>query len=263
MVALKSKQKGFTIIELMVALTLSLSILAGLLYSVLGDMRAYESTRSTIDLSTKGRMSMQLLRLYIQQAGFRDFDQVKLNVQIPASSLGGRILVDGQILTGWDKITAVPSGVTNPRMDSDILAIRFLGASEGIFSCDGSAVINVVNGSSIFLFVNTNNELICQDASGTVILGEDVEYLRLLYGMNSAFGAAGNNNFKYYDASQINSANWNAVNRIKVGMLISQNVNSNHLINGNSYNLFDRQISAANDTNFRNVISETVLIRNQ
>ena len=83
--------KGFSLVELMIAMIVSLFILAGLFYSVMGDMRSYESARSSQELVTKGRMAVQTLRLYIQQAGFRDITALKNETTFSAgtSNVGG------------------------------------------------------------------------------------------------------------------------------------------------------------------------------
>ncbi|MFT6984479.1 MAG: type IV pilus assembly protein PilW [Psychromonas sp.] len=254
MAALKSKQKGFTLVELMVAMTLSLTLLAGLMYSVLGDMRAYDNTRGSLALVSKGRMSIQLLRLYIQQAGFRNFAQLQANFALPVDTLGGKDLLAGQSIQGWNEVSSSPTGVTDAKDDSDILALRFLGASEGIFNCDGTQFTDTTTATSLFIFVNDHEQLVCQVDGGAVnVLGENIEHLHLLYGLTGA-------NYQYYDADNV--PDWTAVNRVKVSFLVAQNVTSNHLINGKAYDLFARTISAANDTQFRNVVTETVLIRN-
>jgi|GEM_PF-6266425 len=252
MAALRVREQGFTLVELMVAMTLSLSLLAGLMYSVLGDMRAYESTRGSQTLASKGRISMQLLRLYIQQAGYRDLTQIKNNTQLPASGAW----IDGQKLRGFNALTAgTVTGLTAPKLRSDIISLRFFGAPQGIVSCNGTAVTSATapNGYQISLFVNTADNLVCQDTTGVFVLNSGVEHLRLVYGITG-------NSYRYLNADAV--ADWSAVNRVKVSLLVAQAVTANRLVNGNTYDLFDRAISAANDTRFRNVVNETVLIRN-
>ena len=152
--------KGFSLVELMIAMIVSLFILAGLFYSVMGDMRSYESARSSQELVTKGRMAVQTLRLYIQQAGFRDITALKNETTFSAgtSNVGGT----------WD-YGQVVQGMTNSvdiddeKIDSDILVVRFLGAAEiGIVSCIGEDLDESTN-NEVTLYVNTSDQLMCKD----------------------------------------------------------------------------------------------------
>lgn len=254
---LNSRQKGFSLVELMVALAISLFIIAGLFYSVIGDMKAYDSTRSTQGLATKSRMSIQYMKLYLQQAGFRNLEDLQNNNVFSDDTPW----IQGQILRGFNNVSSgTVTGIEDPKMGSDIAVIRYLGDTTGIFSCDGSEVTSQ-DEQVMTLYVNTNSELICIDGAvgaEAEILDENIDNLRLLYGISE------DASYQYFTATQIDSANnWNIVNRVKVGLLVSQNVRGNHLENEQRYRLFDREISAANDTNYRKAITETVLIRNK
>lgn len=251
---LNFRQKGFSLVELMVALVLSLFLIAGLFYSVLGDMKSYDSTRGTQELVTKSRMSIQYMRLYLQQAGFRDLKQLKLNLALSQRNNWS----EGQVLRGFNAVSSgMATGVTNPLDNSDIVTVRFSGAAEGIFGCNGDQITSL-DEHEITLYVNTDNELICDNGITEEILDNQIDNLRLLYGLSDS------NSYQYFTAAEIeNNKKWNAVNRVKVGLLVSQQVQANHLNNSQIYQLFDRDISAANDTNYKKVITETVLIRNK
>ena len=250
--SLKRFNKGFSLIELMVAMALSMFIIAGLFYSVLGDMKAYESARGTQGLAAKSRMTAQTLRLYIQQAGFRNLAQLKNNTAFDATtSPAGWVWASGQILQG----TTSSAVMTDEKNGSDIIAVRFSGEAQvGIVSCDGTNLMaNAIN--EITLYVNNNDQLMCQDNNNAaLLLDENVEFLELLYGTSD-------NTTRYFTASDV--VDWSNVNRIKVGLLLSQPVAGNSLTNSNTYTLLNRTISAANDTNFRTVVMETVLVTNQ
>lgn len=257
--SIKGVNKGFSLVELMVAMALSLFIIAGLFYSVLGDMRAYESVRGTQNLVAKSRMTLQTLRLYIQQAGFRDVDALKNNIHFAAgASPAGWQWAAGQIIQG----TTSSAVMTDEKLNSDIIVVRFSGAVQGgMVSCNGSDYTIAANTApfittnEITLYVNTNNELVCQDNDNAIqVLDENVEFLELLYG-------TADNTTRYFTAAGV--TDWSTVNRIKIGLLISEGVEGNALTNSTNYTIFNRTISAANDTHFRKVVMETVLIGNQ
>ena len=292
MVTLKSKrQQGFTLVELMVALSLSLGLITALLFSYMSDLKAYDVTVASQALLNKGRITMQHLKLYIQQAGFRDLEQLQTNVQIEEENVGGKVMITGQSIVGWNNVAGTAGDIdsrpapldmdTQPKnaaVGSDILAVRFLGASNGIFSCSGAPVTNVNRPYTIYLFVKDvslnpanvdpgDKRLVCQDATGSAhqILGSQVEHMHFLYGMDKAFEEA-NNSYRYYNAIEVGN-NWSSVDRIKVSILIkqqvTQNPTDNDLVNNNTYTLLDREVTPAADNDFRTVLTETILIKNR
>lgn len=249
---LRKYNQGFSLIELMIAMVISLLIVAGLFYSVMGDMRAYESVRSTQALTAKSRMAVQTMRLYIQQAGFRDIATLRNSSPFGVGlSSAGVNWISRQTIQGMTASTVL----TDEKAGSDILVLRFLGSAQsGVISCNGSDVGNSTL-HEITLYVNASNQLVCQDnANAALILDENVEFLELLYGTTD-------NNTRYFTAATM--TDWNDIDRIKIGLLLSQNVSAHGLINSNAYKLFNQTVSAANDTNYRSVVMETVLIRNK
>jgi len=262
--------KGFSLVELMIAMTVSLLILAGLFYSVMGDMRSYESVRSSQKLIDKGRTTVQMLRLYIQQAGFRDIAALKNETTFnTGASVRGNDWEYGQVVQGVSSenitVNTTLSDITNSKADSHILILRFLGASEaGIVSCTGEN-LDETTSNEISLYVNTSDQLICQDnnnfdddsdsdtTNDVVVLTEGVEFLELLYGTED--------DFRYFTDSEV--SDWADINRVKIGLLLSAEVNAHGLINSNEYTIFNETIAAANDTKYRSIVMETVIIGNQ
>jgi len=248
----KKYQRGFSLIELMIAMTVSLFILAGLFYSVIGDLRSYESTRSTQGLVSKSRMGIQTMRLYIQQAGFRDVDALMNNTSFDSgtSNVGGTWVIS-QVVQGITSSTVI----TDEKTDSDILTVRFMGAvDDGIVSCEGNDLTDEATIYEIALYVNNSNQLMCKDnADAAVVLDENVEFVELLYGTED--------DLQYFTASEV--TDWTAINRVKVGLLLSEDVKGYGLTNSKSYTIFNKTIAAANDTNYRVVVMDTVLIGNR
>ena len=250
--SVKKYNRGFSLIELMIAMTVSLFILAGLFYSVIGDLRSYESTRSTQGLISKSRMAVQTMRLYIQQAGFRDVDALMNNTSFDSgtSAVGGS-WVSSQVVNGLTSSTVI----SDEKTDSDILTVRFMGAADnGIVSCVGGDLIGQTTSYEITLYVNTSNQLMCKDNNSTaIVFDRNVEFMELLYGTED--------DLRYFTASEV--ADWTAVNRIKVGLLLSEDVSGYGLQNNNSYTIFNKTINATNDTHYRTVVMDTVSIGNR
>ena len=264
---LRFRQNGFSLVELMLAMALSLFMLGGLFLSVIGELKSYESVRATEQLASKTQMSVKSLRMYIMQAGFRDLDNLMLDREFAAET-GDWTWALQQRLQGLNapdsSALSTLSALSSAQPTSDIIAVRFIGmttasssttssSSSDVIDCNGNAVVTN-DEYEISLYVSDANELICQDINGAIVLDENIEHMRLMYGIDD------DSTYKYYDADDV--TDWSAVNRVKIALLLAQEVTANYQTNNNSYQLFDRTISAANDTNYRLVTTETVLIRN-
>ena len=64
------RQSGFSIIEIMIALTLGLFILGGILYVFIGSRTVFVSNDAVAKIQEDGRMAMERLTREIRQAGF-------------------------------------------------------------------------------------------------------------------------------------------------------------------------------------------------
>lgn len=127
-------QKGFSLIELMVALTVSMILMAGLTTMVVNTNKSYAELSKASAQLENGRYAMQLLKEEIQHAGYYGL-YTELN-EVPAAGAqpdpcqtGDSDLVDGLPLPvqGYD----APAGTTltcladaNHLDDTDILVLR-------------------------------------------------------------------------------------------------------------------------------------------
>ncbi|MDO6763459.1 PilW family protein [Agarivorans sp. 1_MG-2023] len=250
------KQAGFGLVELMIALILSLIVVGGLYAALIGDQKSYEATRASHLLVGKNRMSIQTLRLYLQQAGFRDYNQLYQNTLLPLvpnADAFGFTWEEGQMVQGIDN----RGTFTDAKAGTDVVGIRFYGAAApnaSIYKCDGE-VLAADTVTTIIFYISTSNQLMCRDSSGNTIFDEDMDNLQLLY------GSVDDTTFKYYKANEV--PDWNLVNRVKVGLLVSQEVSMGNLSNTKSYKVLDQTIAAANDKRLRQVVNETILLLNQ
>ncbi len=249
------KQTGFGLVELMIALVLSLIVVGGLYAALISDKKSYEATRANQLLVNKNRMGMQTMRLYVQQGGFRDFNQLYDKTLMPISGPDMFQLSwdENQILQGVDNTNQF-AGV-NLKANSDVISLRFFGAeapNDTIFSCSGDTLA-ADTVTTINFYVNTNSELVCRDSFGSTIFDTDIDSLQLLY------QSAEEGDYKYYKADEV--TDWSLINRVKVGLLVAQDVTMGNLQNTNSYQVLDQAITA-NDKKLRQVVSETILLLN-
>jgi prepilin-type N-terminal cleavage/methylation domain-containing protein len=249
-----SNQQGFGLVELMIALMLSLVVVAGLYAAFIGDQKSYELTRASHLLVNKNRMSIQTMRLYIQQAGFRDYNQLYQNTLLPVVPVAdtlGFTWDEAQMLQGLENQTTYPGA----KADTDVVALRFYGAAApnaSLYACDGSEVAADTVLTMVF-FISTSDQLVCRDPSGDTVFDQDIDNLQLLY-------ASADNNFRYFKASQV--TDWTEINRVKIGLLVAQDVTMGSLSRNHKYPVLDEEITV-NDKKLRQAVSETVMLLNR
>jgi type IV pilus assembly protein PilW len=211
-------QKGFTLVELLVALLIGLFLLGGLLTLVQDNRRTFGTQNQLAQLQDSERLAMTMMTDVIQAAGyFPDPTQYTAGLQIPAA---------GSMLAGqglW--------GLFNAAAPGDSITVRYATASlDGIVNCIGATNSSgaIVPYTNVFSVVN--GQLVCTltDQTGTRIYplvgavtntpnAIIVHQLGLLYGVDSA--GAGTNVDTYVNASQV--TNW--FNVISVQITLSFN----------------------------------------
>jgi type IV pilus assembly protein PilW len=200
-------QKGFTMIELLVALSIGLFLLGGLLTLVQDNRRTFSSQNQMSMLQDNERMAMTMMTDVIQAAGyFPNPSLYTASSWLPAAGA----LAQGQAMTGTYSAAA----------PGDTITARYAtNSGDGILNCSGGSnasggVLSYTNAFSV-----VNGQLICT-MNGTVypLVGAatgtpnqiSVTQLSVLYGVNSA--GNGNNVDSYMTAAQVTAnGDWNNV----------------------------------------------------
>jgi type IV pilus assembly protein PilW len=214
-------QRGFTLIEILIALLIGVFLLAALLTIVQANRHVYGDQSQLAQLQDSERMAMTLMTDVIQMAGY--FPNPTQNT-LDGSLIQSGAFAQGQSITGAFSSTA----------PGDSISVRYMTAgSDGILNCSGLSNSNAVGGATI-LYVNTfqvvNGQLVCTLTSSAV--PAPVQYnlvsgvtnattapglggvvnLSILYGVKTNAGAAGNGVDTYLNASQVTAANdWSSV----------------------------------------------------
>lgn len=150
-----SYQKGLTLIEIMVAITISLALLAGVIQIMIGNKVTYRTLDSLSRLQENSRAATEILLRDIRMAGFP------------------RTLFAGAPITGCDReTTACADGDAG-----DTLTISY----QSNIDCLGNIT---PAGVAVNLYYINNNNLLCL-GNGNVtpqVLVEGIEDLDILYG---------------------------------------------------------------------------------
>ena len=214
-------QRGFTLIEILIALLIGVFLLAALLTIVQANRHVYGDQSQLAQLQDSERMAMTLMTDVIQMAGY--FPNPTQN------TLDGSLIQSGAFAQG-QSIT----GAFSSTVPGDSISVRYMTAgSDGILNCSGLSNPNPppAAGGANILYVNTfsvvNGQLVC--TLTTIPASTTVQYnlvsgvtnatttfgvanLSILYGVKTNAGAAGNTVDTYLNASQVTAANdWNNV----------------------------------------------------
>jgi type IV pilus assembly protein PilW len=207
------RQRGFTMIELMVALLIGLFLMGGLMTLLQNNRKAFSSQSQLGQLQDTERLAMTMMAAVIQQSGyFPDPTNNSPSTALPAAAAfasgAGLAFAAGQGLTG-----ATVAG-------SDVISARYATATgDGILNCSGgqnSSGANATYTNQFSVAQNAQNvwQLGCLRENGTFYpLVNNVTNLTVLYGVSTS--ATNTTNVDTYMTAAL-VTNWNNVISAKV-----------------------------------------------
>ena len=195
-------ERGFTLIEILIALLIGLFLAGALLTIVQTNRTVFGNQNKLAQLQDGERMALTMMTDVIQSAGY--FPNPTQNTLNNSLTIVAPFVAAGQSVYGV--YSATPPG--------DQISIRYMTAGgDGILNCSGQS--NPTGGPNT-LYVNTfqvlNNQLICTMNGTQYNLVNGVTNLSVLYGVKANAGATGNNVDTYMNAAQVNAAGlWGSV----------------------------------------------------
>ncbi len=233
---LLARQKGFTLIELMIAALLGIILLGGMIQIFIGSSQTFRVQRAIAEVQDKGRTAMDFISREIENAGF-----------------GGNGLVSSAFATLSQNVvftggTSNGTGAGN----NDVIRIQYTGNRD----CTGANI------AAPFLVVNTFDvnagELRC---NGQPLIN-GLESFQVLYGVDS-------NNDSFVDQYQtanrvIATANQGNVIAVRIGMIVasdSARVFSNDV--SQNIKILDEVALTKNDRRLRRKFTSTTMLANR
>jgi type IV pilus assembly protein PilW len=223
-------QRGFSIVELSIAMLIAIFLLGGLVTLVIGTRRTSSTQTAVNQLQDNQRIAMTLINNIVQQAGYFPYptppESQSLSSFIAEPTLAGVSLPGGQAL----------SDLYNAAAPGDALAVRFFAPqpdpNKTIIDCAGQSNIATSTNFSftnVFLVAQVNGTwwLQCQtrtDNNGTlgtvltVNLIPNVTNISVLYGVGSSTAGDDNSVVQYLNAGQMSASNWLNVTAVKVSL---------------------------------------------
>ena len=212
-------QKGFTLVELMIAILIGLFLAGGLLTLVQAMKRTTTSQAGLSQLQDNVRMSMNLIANSIQSAGYYPNPLVNtastffVAQTAPANVATGAVaLAAGQSMTGSVNNMNTALG--------DQITVRYTTAgADNVLSCAGATSATPATWSQTFV-IDANQNLVCSlyDGANSVIvpLVNGVTKLQVVYGVQTNGSTQYNSADTYLPASLMTAAYWAAVRSVKV-----------------------------------------------
>lgn len=277
-------QRGVTLIEMMIALVLSLVLVAGVGTVYLSSKRNYQSRDQLSLINETGRVALETLRNHLEHAGYSTPQKLPI---------GNYFYVDGDP----DPVSFVCGGTTNIKDVNDLIgrgtkdewsaygdsiAIRFIG-DDYLFSdaAGGSLPVScrvgkgpALESSFIYNAFHISTDGVTKDSTGTLIpilyvvgsninnkqpLVNGVQYMQFLYGVDNDLDGK----VDYFANATTVTANavWARVISIKVALLVRSLEPVLETNTAQTYNLFGETVTKT-DRYLRRVYSTVIQLRN-
>ncbi len=243
------KQLGFTIVEILVALVISLVLLMGVINIFLASKQSYTLQSGVSRLQENARYALDMMAASISLAG-RDANPETNTLPFSAATVDG----GGNV--------------------SDTISVQYASATD----CLGAGTGGIATDT---FAINGSSQLTCNN---TVIV-DGIDNMQVLYGMDAQRFVAGvttlvdgiPETYTTYPPAPYTAADppddmdeeRGGVVSVRIALLVSSvtdpnsQMNSTQLLNTTQYSLLDAPaLSAFNDRRIRRVFSRTILLRN-
>ena len=206
-----SRMQGFTLVELLIAVAISIVLLAGLIFTFISVRSTFTSQTGLSQLQDDQRVAINVLSQVVREAGYYPSPQtVVAATQFPNDV---NFATAGQIVVG--------TGVGGTGSSADVITVRFAASQSGsttsdfVLNCNGTANTSTAT-VAVFVnqfTVNTANELTCAVGGGTpVALVGNVSSWSVLYGVDTDGDGSAN---QYFNANSA-AALWSQVVSVRL-----------------------------------------------
>jgi type IV pilus assembly protein PilW len=253
-VTIMKRQRGISLVEIMIALVLSLFLSAGVIQVYLASKQSYRAQEGYSRLQENGRYALETMTRFIRLAGYKSYGASSMPDDTAVFVAAAGSFAAGQVVTGSD------GGGTA----SDSVTVRYQDDSQmgDCYAQTGDNLIHVVT------FDVLNNNLRCTGNAGTESILDGVENLQLLYGIDTDAPTDGYAN-QYRDAGAVTAAGqWGAVVSVRIGLLLNTVEGVSGVADTAAFNLLGANIAApgaADPARFmrRHPSTATINVRNR
>jgi type IV pilus assembly protein PilW len=200
-------QRGFTLIEILIALLVGLFLMGALLTVVQTNRRVFGEQNQLSQLQDNERMALTMIGDVIQSAGYYPQTLPVMTLTLANTLTAVAPFGTGQSISGSS--TGTPFG--------DQIQVRYMTASgDNILNCSGLSNTSGVNALYVNSFQVTNGQLVCTLTNittgtitpytlvgGTPGSGLDIQSMTILYGVKTNAGSLGDNVDTYMPAALV------------------------------------------------------------
>ena len=292
-----NQQKGLTLIELLVASTLGVFIVGGILINFMSTKDSEKVRSAVSEMDSNARTALQIIRQNISHAGYPSTKNIRIEKSFYSESDGS---ATNHTCAGGIQLNGAAPGDDEYTADfnaGDVMTVVYMADNPcipGKTSCTGNANINpdalvytdclggggevrdtrAVSCSvenmpapenakiySTFHVSNDDHTLYCRgNRRGEIPLVEDIENIQFLYGVKQDDGTR-----KYLDATRVEQKNWwGLVNSVQVGLLIRSSDKYVLKEDGKEYyTVLDKKVRVREKRRMYRVYSTTIDLPNQ
>ncbi len=235
----RKHQQGLTLVELMVAATISLLLMAGVIQVFLSSNVSHNLQNGLGRLQENARAAMDILSLNISMAGFT----ITPGLTVPTIN-SANTLDNATAYTGLD--FTVANGKA-----SDVIDISY----ESTLDCLNQAVAGNIATDRYYL--DGTNLMCLGNGSATAgIIAEGIENMQILYGEDNDSDGIAN---RYINAANIAA---NPIVSVRIALLVST-VETSGTTDTSTYTLLNAPpVGPLNDNLLRKVFTRTIILRN-
>jgi type IV pilus assembly protein PilW len=245
-------QRGFTLLELMVAMVLGLMLMAVAIQIFIGNRDIHRFNNNLARVQENGRFAFGQIARVVRMTGYQGDSAA-------AWVLGPMSLVNGGV-------TAL-AGTDNATNGSDTFTLAYQGAADNfIKDCHGADVPTVPIGSVVTntYALDAGNQLTCAvslngAAAVTLPVIDGVEAMHVLYGLDTDDDDAAN---QYVTAGNV--ADMEDVVSMRVSLLLrTLDDNLIGVTDTGTYAILDETVDPVDDRRLRRVFTTTINLRNR
>ncbi|KHO64583.1 PilW family protein [Pseudomonas flexibilis] len=247
-----ARQLGLTVVELLVALVLSLLLLTGIIQVFLASKQTYATNEAMSVLQENGRFALEFIARSVRMGGY---------VEPTALSLGSPLAVQGSGCTGL----CTETGNGNA---SDQLAIAFQPPRDPVTGtrqdCGGTTVdddrvlVNVFHVQNGSLRCSSYQHTPYQVLTSNVELVSGIDRLQVLFGISTQGNLDSAN--QYVSADRV--TNWEQVRAVRVAVLANSLSPVSPAPPVRPYILLDAEPVSFNDRLARQIFTTTIQLKN-
>lgn len=269
-------QRGFTVVELIVALGIGLLITLASSQLFVANLGSFNLQRASLDAAANGRLAIDQLQRSLRRAGFNSYQSPYAAIPIFTTDVA-----QGTLRTAGGVTSGTGSGVGIATSTSDVLVLQYRTIGGNEVDCEGTAIAHAGEYGTLvteryYLKSDTDGvpSLFCNgsgndstSATSDVALARNIENFQLLLGVDNVVDdKLSVTRYMHTSSYRALPAPLPPIVAVRVGVLTrsDQAVQGVQAISGDTYVLQERIAQGAipDDRRLRRVYVTTVQLRN-